>query len=227
MGRSVDVGQLLRRLQALEGAAPRVQGRPAAGPAAPAVVERQEPSVAQKPRVQQELPPVAEKSPMQEEPPPIGERPAAQKQASPPSVAERPAVTNQRPSASGAAQSGDNADGPSFEDVRQGWDDLVQAVRDAKPSLALFLSGATLLGLEANVLKLGFSADDRFAMTQVNKNRDSVEEICLQKFGRRLRLEGVIQEGGETVAEEKAPPPPPQSDPTVRSVLDTFDGELV
>ncbi len=227
MGRSVDVGQLLRRLQALEGAAPRVQGRPAAGPAAPAVVERQEPSVAQKPRVQQELPPVAEKSPMQEEPPPIGERPAAQKQASPPSVAERPAVTNQRPSVSGAAQSGDNADGPSFEDVRQGWDDLVQAVRDAKPSLALFLSGATLLGLEANVLKLGFSADDRFAMTQVNKNRDSVEEICLQKFGRRLRLEGVIQEGGETVAEEKAPPPPPQSDPTVRSVLDTFDGELV
>ena len=74
------------------------------------------------------------------------------------------------------------------------------------------------------MLKLGFSADDRFATTQVNKNRDSVEEICLQKFGRRLRLEGVIQEGGETVAEEKAPP---QSDPTVRSVLDTFDGELV
>jgi hypothetical protein len=176
---------------------------------------------------------------MQEEPPPIGERAAAQKQASPPSVAERPAVVanaaapaterpavaNQPPSASGAAQSGDTADGPSFEDVRQGWDDLVQAVRDAKPSLALFLSGATLLGLEANVLKLGFSADDRFAMTQVNKNRDSVEEICLQKFGRRLRLEGVIQEGGETVDQEKAPPP--QSDPTVRSVLDTFDGELV
>ncbi len=244
MGRSVDVGQLLQRLQALEGAAPRVQGRPAAGPAAPPAVveqprvERKEPSIAQKSRVQQELPPVAEKSPMQEEPPPIGERAAAQKQASPPSVAERPAavanaaapaterpaVANQPPSASGAAQSGDNADGPSFEDVRQGWDDLVQAVRDAKPSLALFLSGATLLGLEANVLKLGFSADDRFAMTQVNKNRDSVEEICLQKFGRRLRLEGVIQEGGETVAEEKAPP---QSDPTVRSVLDTFDGELV
>ena len=245
MGRSVDVGQLLQRLQALEGVAPGGQGRSAAGPAAPPAVverprvERQEPSIAQKPRVQQERPPVAEKSPMQEEPPPIGERAAAQKQASPPSVAERPAavahaaapaterpaVANQPPSASGAAQSRDNADGPSFEDVRQGWDDLVQAVRDAKPSLALFLSGATLLGLEANVLKLGFSADDRFAMAQVNKNRDSVEEICLQKFGRRLRLEGVIQEGGETVAKEKAPPP--QSDPTVRSVLDTFDGELV
>ncbi len=237
MGRSVDVGQLLQRLQALEGVAPLVQGRPAAVVERPRV-ERQEPSIAQKSRVQQELPPVAEKSPMQEEPPPIGERVAAQKQASPPSVAERPAavanaaapaterpaVANQPPSASGAALSGDSADGPSFEDLRQGWDDLVQAVRDAKPSLALFLSRATLLGLEANVLKLGFSADDRFAMTQVNKNRDSVEEICLQKFGRRLRLEGVIQEGGETVAEEKAPP---QSDPTVRSVLDTFDGELV
>ena len=40
MGRSVDVGQLLQRLQALEGAAPRVQGRPAAGPAVPPAVVR-------------------------------------------------------------------------------------------------------------------------------------------------------------------------------------------
>ena len=113
----------------------------------------------------------------------------------------------------------------SYEDVRRGWDDLVQAVRDAKPSLALFLSGATLVGLEAHVLKLGFAADDRFAMTQVVKNRDSVEAICAEKFGRRLRLEGVILESGESVEQEKSPPP--ESDPTVRSVLDTFDGELV
>ena len=33
-------------------------------------------------------------------------------------------------------------------------------------------------------------------------------------------------EGGET-AEQKEEAPPPESDPTVRSVLDTFDGELV
>ncbi len=118
-----------------------------------------------------------------------------------------------------------STDGLSFAAVRESWDGLVQAVRDAKPSLALFLSGATLISLEGHVLKLGFGADDRFAMTQVIKNRDNIEQICAEKLGQRVRLEGVVQQGGET-AEQKEEAPP-ESDPTVRSVLDTFDGELV
>ena len=72
---------------------------------------------------------------------------------------------------------------------------------------------------------LGIGADDRFAMTQVIKNRDNIEQICAEKLGQRVRLEGVVQQGGET-AEQKEEAPP-ESDPTVRSVLDTFDGELV
>ena len=103
---------------------------------------------------------------------------------------------------------------------------LVQAVRDAKPSLALFLSGANLISLEGHVLKLGFGADDRFAMTLVIKNRENIEQICAEKLGQRVRLEGVVQQDGGT-AEQKEEAPPPESDPTVRSVLDTFDGELV
>ena len=118
-----------------------------------------------------------------------------------------------------------STDGLSFAAVRENWDGLVQAVRDVKPSLALFLSGATLISLEGHVLKLGFGADDRFAMTQVIKNRDNIELICAEKLGQRVRLEGVVQQGGET-AEQKEEAPP-ESDPTVRSVLDTFDGELV
>ena len=260
MGRSVDVGQLLRRLQALE--ITPLQAQAVARPAAPAAAQRQAPPVAGRTQMENQGPPPAQNQqpsptgppPMQDqEPPPIGQSSAQQQappsvspgrspvsqQELPPSVAERPAasasgaasaterpaVANQTPLAAGATEAGENTDGPSFEDIRRGWDGLVQAVRDAKPSLALFLSGATLIGLEAHVLKLGFAADDRFAMTQVVKNRDSIEEICAAQFGRRLRLEGVIQDGGETVAEEKAPPP--ESDPTVRSVLDTFDGELV
>ena len=83
-----------------------------------------------------------------------------------------------------------STDGLSFAVVREHWDGLVQAVRDAKPSLALFLSGATLISLEGHVLKLGFGADDRFAMTQVIKNRDNIEQICAEKLGQRVRLEG-------------------------------------
>ena len=257
MGRSVDVGQLLRRLQALEGAVPRDQQRPATRPLAdrsptqqelPPPVERSSIQAQQPPQPsveRQESSPVAPgRSPVsqRQEPPSVADRPVAAIGEAPPAAerpvaaTEMPAMQRQQPPPISADQSapaqeaeivdsGASADGLSFADVRRGWDGLVQAVRDVKPSLALFLNGATLVSLEAHVLKLGFRADDRFAMTQVIKNRDSVEEICAEQYGRRLRLEGVIQEGGEAVAKEQAPPP--ESDPTVRSVLDTFDGELV
>ena len=118
-------------------------------------------------------------------------------------------------------------DDASFGVVRRGWDQLVGAMREAKPSLALFLREATLIGLEGHILKLGFAGDDRFAMTQVLKNRESVERICAEQYGQQLRLEGVVLEGGESAREEKEAAPSPESDPTIRSVLDTFDGELV
>ncbi|MDP6698314.1 MAG: DNA polymerase III subunit gamma/tau [Candidatus Latescibacteria bacterium] len=208
MGRAVDVAQLLRRLQTLEGAAaptapPRRQDPPAAAQQAPPPIGSASPP-----------PAAAQQAPPQEAPS------AARAESAPgeePPVAENPAAAR-----GGEARS---TDGLSFAAVRESWDGLVQAVRDAKPSLALFLSGATLISLEGHVLKLGFGADDRFAMTQVIKNRDNIEQICAEKLGQRVRLEGVVQQGGET-AEQKEEAPP-ESDPTVRSVLDTFDGELV
>jgi DNA polymerase-3 subunit gamma/tau len=223
MGRSVDVGQLLRRLQALESAAPQPQAAAPASvpqperPTAPLAPQREQPPTEASAAPQQEPP-----SPPQE-PPSVADRAVGATTKAPP-AGERPAAAL-RDTESASAGAGGQTAGPSLEQVRQSWDELVQAVRDAKPSLALFLSGATLIGLEGQVLKLGFGPDDRFAMAQVIKNRDSVEEICAEKYGQRLRLEGVVQEGGEAAAKEETPPP--QSDPTVRSVLDTFDGELV
>ena len=171
MGRSVDVGELLRRLQSLESAAPR--------PPAPLSSGRSE----------------------QAAPPP----PAQQQVAAP-------------------AESSNAAASLSFDQVCTTWAELVNAVRAAKPSLAGFLNGAALDSLEGHVLKLSFGAADRFAMNQVLNNRDSVEEIAEAKYGRRLRLEAVVKKGDEPAPQAVSQP---ESDPTLRSVLDTFDGELV
>ncbi len=182
MGRSVDVGELLHRLQSLEGAAPR----PAA-PSSPKV--RREPAA----------PPRVRREPAAAAPPP----PAQQQIAAP-------------------AESSNAAGGLSFDQVRTTWAELVNAVRAAQPSLANFLNGAALDSLEGHVLRLSFG--NRFAMNQVIKNRESVEGIAAAKYGQRLRLEAVVKKG-----DQPAPPPAsqPESDPTLRSVLDTFDGELV
>lgn len=186
MGRSVDVSELLRRLQSLESAAPR--------PAAPPPPSRRrEPAAPPPPSPSKRNEPAA--------PPP----PAPQQIAAP-------------------AESSNAAGGLSFDQVRTTWAELVNAVRAAKPSLAHFLNGAALDGLEGHVLKLSFGAADRFAMNQVLKNRESLEGIAEAQYGQRLRLEAVLKKGDQ-------PPPqaasPPEADPALRSVLDTFDGELV
>ena len=184
MGRSVDVGELLRRLQSLESAAPR--------PAAPP-------------------PPSRRREPAAPPPPSRRNEPTAPPPPAPPPIAA-------------PAESSNAAGGLSFDQVRTTWAELVNAVRAAKPSLAHFLNGAALDGLDGHVLKLSFGAADRFAMNQVIKNRESVEGIAEAKYGQRLRLEAVLKKGDQP-APQAAPPPEP--DPALRSVLDTFDGELV
>ena len=197
MGRSVDVGELLRRLQSLESPAPR--------PAAPPPPSRGRSEQAAPPLPSGRSEQVASPSPSN-----------LDEQAAP------PLPTQQQVAAS--AESSNAATSLSIDQVSTTWNELVNAVRAIKPSLAHFLNGATLVGLEGHVLKLGFGEADRFAMNQVLNNRESVEEIAEAKYGRRLRLEAVAEKGDQPTPQATSQP---ESDPTLRSVLDTFDGELV
>ena len=225
MGRSVDVGQLLRRLQALEGAGLRPPSPSSTQNRTERRTERQANANARSGSVS-DLPPESMSGSMSEPPPESAPEPPSAVEDSPDAMREDLDHPEQKdPPAAIDEESG--KDDASFAVVRRGWDQLVGAMREAKPSLALFLREATLIGLEGHILKLGFAVDDRFAMTQVLKNRESVEKICAEQYGRQLRLEGVVLEGGESVREEKEAAPSPESDPTIRSVLDTFDGELV
>lgn len=209
MGRSVDVGELLRRLQSLEG----VASRPATPPP---------PSSG---RSEQAAPPPPSSSNEQAAPPPpnsFNEQAASplpidySEQAVPPPPAQQQVAAPN--------ESGNAAASLSFDQVRTTWNELVNAVRAIKPSLAHFINGATLVGLEGHVLKLGFGEADRFAMNQVLNNRESVEEIAEAKYGRRLRLEAVVKKDDQPAPQAASQP---ESDPALRSVLDTFDGELV
>ena len=208
MGRSVDVGELLRRLQSLEGAAPR----PAVPPSPRGRSEQTAPPAPSNP-TEQAAPPAPSSFNEQAAPPPPNDY---SEQAAPPPPAQQQVAA--------PAESSNAAASLSIDQVRTTWNELVNAVRAVKPSLAHFLNGATLVGLEGHVLKLSFGTADRFAMNQVINNRESVEEIAEAKYGRRLRLEAEVKKD-----DQPAPPAatPPEADPALRSVLDTFDGELV
>ena len=208
MGRSVDVGELLRRLQSLEGAAPR----PAASPPPRGRSEQVAPPPPSNPNEQAASPPPSSFN--EQAAPPLPND--YSEQAAPPPPAQQQVAAPD--------ESSNNAASLNIDQVRTTWNELVNAVRAIKPSLAHFLNGATLVGLEGHVLKLGFGEDDRFAMNQVLNNRESVEEIAEAKYGRRLRLEAVVKKDDQPAPQAASQP---ESDPTLRSVLDTFDGELV
>ena len=208
MGRSVDVGELLRRLQSLEGAAPR----PAASPPPRGRSKQVAPSPPSNPNEQAAPPPP---SSFNEQAVPPLPNDYSEQAAPPPPAQQQVAVP---------AKSSNAAASLSIDQVRTTWAELVNAVRAIKPSLAHFINGATLVGLEGHVLKLGFGEADRFAMNQVLNNRESVEEIAEAKYGRRLRLEAVVKKDDQPAPKAASQP---ESDPALRSVLDTFDGELV
>ncbi|MBI2503351.1 MAG: DNA polymerase III subunit gamma/tau [Candidatus Latescibacteria bacterium] len=105
--------------------------------------------------------------------------------------------------------------------VEADWEGLVQEVRRSQPPLGIFLQGAALAGLEGRVLRLSFAPEDSFACKQVEKNREVVEALCVQRWGQPLRLNCALREGAPPRQEAR------QADPTLKSVLDAFDGELV
>ena len=230
MGRAVDVGELLIRLKALEegGVQPaqRVPAAPAQRvsapkPTAPAPIARSAESASSQNR------PMPEASRAQAVVPAPAPQPAPTSERAPESAPMTPVAAAPAEETASESNSGGAAADIDFERIRAQWEELVAAVSGVQPALAIFLRGAQLLALEGKMVQLGFGPDDRFPMAQVVKNRDSIEAICAEKWGEALRLNCVVVDGQPEAEEGKKKPDSPKGDPTVKSVLDAFDGELV
>ncbi len=218
MGRAVDVGELLVRLKALENGT-------VLPPSVAAGQGERPPASAPKSGAAPTSPNSAPSRPESAAPNAVPDRtesavsaPAAHKVNEPP-TAPSPSESTQDAEAAGADM--------SLEQLAARWDELVDAVRAVQPALAIFLKGAQLLAVEGKSVKLGFAADDRFPMAQVVKNRESIEAICAERLGGSVRLTCVVAGGTDEAGKAKKKADAPEGDPTVRSVLDAFDGELV
>jgi DNA polymerase-3 subunit gamma/tau len=207
MGRAVDVGELLLKLNALQESAPPRSTASAR--------ERTDPPSRPAPA---KAPPPVSRPPVQAEVPPPG--PSDMNAQAPVEAAPR----REEVSMPAEREGGGHID---FEQLAARWDELVEAVRGEQPALAIFLKGARLLGLDGKSVRLGFVADDRFPMAQVVKNRESIEAICAERLGDTLRLNCVVADEDAQEGESKKKVETPQGDPTVKSILDAFDGELV
>ncbi len=212
MGRAIDVATLLKRLEAMP-----TQPSSTRTPATARRTSKPNPLPASPPQQRA----------IQSEPPVVDQQPPAA--AAPPAAA-----TSDASEADSPVQSG-SIDGQA---VKNAWGRIVEGVMQEQRSLGSFLQEGQPGSVEGSVLRILFEETGRFNMSQVEKNRTVVEEVCEQVLGARLRVQCVVGSSEEAAhsANDKKPGGEPsgvpakhdsQVDPTVKSVLDTFDGELV
>jgi len=242
MGRAVDVGKLIGKLEALsptDGGARRVRtddsGPSSGGPHQDPVPT---PAPSARGAAPSALPPEAVQTPgargaatvpdeddhprspsAEAEPDPIAPAAAGESQVGPP------------PDVPGAPQVA-SAKGESSQVVAQ-WERIVAEVHRTQPSLANFLALAAVKETEeGGVVALGFSPADSFGVGQVKANLNVVEAACEVLVGRPVRIRcamledaGDVGASGQTAVGEGSSKQ--QVDPVVKSVMDTFDGELI
>ncbi len=113
----------------------------------------------------------------------------------------------------------------TLETIRERWDALVAKVQVSQKTLGIFLKLAQLVSFDGKVLKIAYSSEDRFPMSQVVDNRAALEKACEELWGQSFRLQ--CEETQFATAQDEPKKVVNSSDPTVKSVLDTFDGEVV
>jgi DNA polymerase III subunit gamma/tau len=94
---------------------------------------------------------------------------------------------------------------------------LIESFRREKPSLASWLEKGAAAEVEAEELRLTFSARDRFAGEQILKERELVSERIGRLFGTPLRLSVSFREAKSEEA----------GDPRVELIRKVFRGEVV
>ena len=265
MGRAVDIGRLLARLEALEAGgaavapAPVVTSRVKSAQRVPQQAARpvQEPHEAHPgaadssgpPGPPPAQPPPTEAPPPTEPPPDMEPMPGpgAARRAGAPSGQEAPPAPAPPAAAPAGAPSGgeqvQSGGGLTLDRVQGEWGRVIAEIRKTQPTVGVFLQEGALQSLEGGVLTVAYSPENRFHMGQVMKSRENAEHVIAGILGESVRLNCLVAEGAAPSAGAPAGAPatpnsarrdaaPPGAgggdiDPTLRSVLDPFDGELI
>ena len=224
MTHSVDLADLLGRLERLEGAL-REGGRPSGRPAEANRPEGQ--GVVKGPRPTGKPRPEPERVPAPE---PGG---SAQKSA-PPNRRELPAQNRengiQTPRPTEPVQPSDLSlaeplgELPSLEGLQNGWGRVVQEVKKQKISVGTFLSEGQPKSLDGSTLLVAFQKNKEFHANQVRRNRALVEDVLAAVFGCGMRLACKVDYDADAPAQAEAGF---ETDQRVQMVLQIFGGEVI
>jgi DNA polymerase-3 subunit gamma/tau len=117
--------------------------------------------------------------------------------------------------------------GPSVDEreVRVRWDEILAEVGRQRISLKSALEAGVLLGMNGNVLRIGFA--DEFQASHIRRNREFLSGLMAKVLNAPLRVEAVVQPGADTRRRE--PPPSPaaegENDPIIAALRKELGAE--
>jgi DNA polymerase-3 subunit gamma/tau len=131
-------------------------------------------------------------------------RPARGKPSQPPPAKDEPQKEDSKP-----ARQAKQVDGPlTLEAVRDTWEELLKAIRTQDLPLEALLRSGEMVGMEGDVVKIGFAHQFHRGKVEEDDNRRKIEAALEQLTGQRVRVRCVAVEGIST--EEPAPAQPAQ-----------------
>jgi DNA polymerase-3 subunit gamma/tau len=148
---------------------------------------------------------------------------------------EKP-VDKEKGSASPVAESSTSKAGDlSLESIQGRWDDVLGKIKKAKLSLWSLLKEGEIMGLEDDTLTVEFHNGRSFHKRQAERRENfnliqkTLGEVFDQPFGLKFELnEGKMPSGGKPEnSKSNNRRSQAADDPLVKSILDTFEGEII
>ena len=179
-------------------------------------------------RLKGNLPPAP--APPSRPPPESVRRPNRSVEDAPARVEKEASAKDPAPPPAPAAPSGP----VSLETVRQRWDEIVGRVKATTISLGAHLDAGAPCAVEDEVLQVRFPARAAFSANHIKRKKKVLEDIAAEVMGTRLRVECVLESSDaglqppqETGEQQEAEQREAEVAPSVQTVLQIFDGEIL
>ncbi|HHS13643.1 MAG TPA: DNA polymerase III subunit gamma/tau [bacterium] len=121
----------------------------------------------------------------------------------------------------------------SLDEVNENWDALIQQIKHRKITIGSFLQEGRLLGVEDNVIQIGFGLQNGFHMDAIKRSEAIVLDVLRNQFGSAVRFQCIKKDFGDSR------PVSPQEEkeslleklksenPAVGRIIDDLDAEII
>ncbi len=123
----------------------------------------------------------------------------------------------------------------SLDHINQKWNDVICQVKKEKITIGSFLAEGVILGIENNVIQIGFSPSNSFHMDSVTRTAEAIQTVIQNVYGHSLRIKCLKKDLPEKKNREFKTDTQKQeelstriqNEPLIKKIVEDFDAEII